>query len=147
MNNEIQSTWDLKKKLMDEHGELYRKFTTLILSLTAGAIGLLTTFRKDWVGDTDTYIYFANTALTLLLLSFISGLIVQHRIMVRPLHLTHQLEKLPLENDEDWDGEPIEFRRTPDMIERIAYNIQYLIFYAAVFFTVAYALLNINQST
>jgi len=90
----VQTPWELKKKLLDAHHDLYLKFTTLILSLSTGAIGLLTTFRTNWVGSLDTYLFLANLALGLLLVSFISGLIVQHRNMLRPLLHTRRVDEM-----------------------------------------------------
>jgi len=78
----------LVKELLDEHSDLYRSYSKLILSLSTGAIGLLTAFRKNWLtGDEDQWLFLALISMGLLLLAFISGLVLQHQIMLRPLSL------------------------------------------------------------
>ena len=140
----MQSEWELKKRLLDEHSDLYRKFTTLILSLSTGAIGLLTTFRSNWIADSDSYTIIAKIALALLLASFIAGIVVQHRIMLRPRALVNRVERLTNEAADKGSSEPIELRKEPDFKERIAYRIQTGSFYFAVLCVVAYVLINIR---
>lgn len=141
----MQTPSELKKKLLDEHHDLYRKFTTLILSLSTGAIGLLTTFRTNWIGSTDNCVALAKLALGLLLVSFISGLFVQHRNMLRPLLHTYRVDDIVSEAAGDGDGGQIEMRREPDIRERIAYKVQMWSFYIAVVSVVSYVLININS--
>lgn len=141
----MQTPWELKKKLLDEHHDLYRKFTTLILSLSTGAIGILTTFRANWIGSTDNYVNLAKAAIGLLLVSFVCGLVVQHRNMLRPLLHTHRVEKMTAKAIEGGEEGQIEIRREPDIKERIAYKVQIWSFYIAVIMVVAYALININS--
>jgi len=141
----VQTPWELKKKLLDEHHDLYRKFTTLILSLSTGAIGLLTTFRTNWIDSSDDCVTLANLALGLLLVSFISGLIVQHRNMLRPLLHTQRVDEKVSKATEKGDEGQLEIRREPDIKERIAYKVQIWSFYIAVVSVVSYVLININS--
>ena len=141
----MQTDWDLKKKLLDEHGDLYRKFTTLILSFSTGAIGLLIAFRSSWIKTTDTYVVLAKVGLALLLVSFIAGIIVQHSNMLRPLAITRRVDRLAKEAEEKESSDPVEVRREPDVKERIAYKIQIWSFYVAVVIVVIYVLINVNS--
>jgi len=141
----VQTPWELKKKLLDEHHDLYHKFTTLILSLSTGAIGLLTTFRTNWIGRSDNCVTLAKLALGLLLVSFISGLIVQHRNMLRPLLHAHRVDEKVNNATEDEEDGQLEIRREPDMKERFAYKVQIWSFYIAVVSVVSYVLININS--
>ena len=141
----MQNDWELKKKLLDEHHDLYRKFTTLILSLSTGAIGLLTTFRTNWVGSSDTCLQLANLALCLLLASFISGLIVQHQNMLRPLLHTRRVDEMVAQAVEKGQEGNLEIRLEPNIKERIAYKIQIWSFYIAVISVVSYVLINMNS--
>lgn len=123
-----------------DHQEQYRQFSKLILSLSTGSIGVLTAFKNNWVGAEDVWLWSAQTALILLLVSFFTGLAMQHILMVRPSTEANQLLafRAKIESSED----AISFSRKPSVIERIVFNFQLISFYAAISLVVLYVVRN-----
>ncbi len=141
----MQNDRDVIYKLLNEHGDLYLAYTKLILSLSTGAIGLLTTFRNNWVSDGDSYIVIAQLALTLFLISFFSGLVLQHQHMVRPNQLANKVLDQVAEAVKSGKTSAIDLPHTPSRIEQISYKCQIYTFYPAVLMVVLYVVTNINN--
>ena len=121
----MQTASELKYKLLNQHGDEYRSFTRLILSLSVACITIIASSGSVPLGTEHA---FYSAAFSLLSLSILFGVIVQHRIMMNPLWQVHQVEKLHHLSGQNQEAAPIELRRAPSKIERICFRLQTVLF-------------------
>ena len=117
----MKTKYELEYQLLNQHGEEYKAFTRLLLTLSVACMTILASV-KDLEG------IFHTVAFSLLFLSVLAGLLVQHRIMMNPLYQQHELTKKWEEAVANDDGSPIMLRRAPSKIERLFYRIQAVAF-------------------
>ena len=131
---------ELRKKLLDQHNEQYVAFTRLILTLATGSFSLLAALSGNFLSSAQ-YVGLAKAALPLLLVSMLAGVLVQHRLMLRPLHDLTEAEKINEKATAEEKLDPVLLRRRPSLLERMFFRAQLWSFLVAFFFLAAYALL------
>ena len=123
--NKIMTTpidpYEFRKKSLDHHFEQYLAFTRLILSLATGSFSLFAALSGNLLSNIQ-YVSIAKVVLPLLLVSMLSGVLVQYRLLLRPLHDLDKLAAL-LEIYKDQDN-PIIFRKLPSAVEKLFFHIQ-----------------------
>lgn len=140
MTTEIQTFEDLEKKLLDQHHEQYLAFTRLILTLSTGSFSLLASLSGNFLSSSQ-YIGVAKTALPLLFVSMLSGVLVQHRIMTAPINDLNRAKSLVDKAALEGKVEPIKLWRKPTKVEQIFYKIQLVSFLSAFICLGAYTML------
>ncbi|HLP97305.1 MAG TPA: hypothetical protein VK149_02550 [Sideroxyarcus sp.] len=132
---------DFVKRTLDHHFEQYLAFTRLILSLATGSFSLFTALSGTLLSSAQ-YVALAKAALPLLLVSMLSGVLVQYRIVHRPLRDLEKFEML--RQDALVKGEidmPILFRKLPSAIEQLFFRVQVASFVIAFILLSCYAVL------
>lgn len=122
--SEYSDPEDFKKRTLDEHFVQYLAFTRLILSLATGSFSLFAALSGVLLSSTQ-YVCLAKVALPLLLVSMLSGILVQYRIVCRPLRDLDkflQLQQGALERGEI--DQPIFLRKLPSLVEKIFFRVQ-----------------------
>lgn len=123
----MQTFDDLEHKLLNQHGDEYKAFTRLLLTISIACITILASVQSD-----GGWLY--ATASLLLFLSVLFGVLVQHRIMMNPIyHLEDAAEQVRVA-EESGSDEPIKIRRRPTKIEQVFYRLQASSFVAAFLF-------------
>lgn len=140
MTTEIQTFEDLEKKLLDQHHEQYLAFTRLVLTLSTGSFSLLASLSGNFLSSSQ-YIGVAKTALPLLFVSMLSGVLVQHRIMTAPINDLNRAKSLVDKAALEGKVEPIKLWRKPTKVEQIFYKIQLVSFLSAFICLGAYTML------
>lgn len=140
MANEIQTFEDLEKKLLDQHHEQYLAFTRLVLTLSTGSFSLLASLSGNFLSSSQ-YIGVAKTALPLLFVSMLSGVLVQHRVMTAPINDLNRAKALVDKAASEGKTDPIKLWRKPTNVEQIFYKIQLVSFLSAFICLGAYTLL------
>ncbi|WP_143089517.1 hypothetical protein [Marinospirillum celere] len=88
MDDVMQTFDDLEHKLLNQHGDEYKAFTRLLLTISIACITILASVKSD-----GGWLYIA--ASILLFLSVLFGVLVQHRIMMNPMyHLEDAAEQV-----------------------------------------------------
>lgn len=123
----MQTFDDLEHKLLNQHGDEYKAFTRLLLTISIACITILASVQSD-----GGWLYV--TASLLLFLSVLFGVLVQHRIMMNPIYHLEDAAEQMREAEESGSGEPIKIRRRPTKIERVFYRLQAFSFVAAFLF-------------
>lgn len=132
---------DFKKRTLDHHFEQYLAFTRLILSLSTGSFSLIAALSGNLLSSAQ-YVLLAKVSLPLLLVSMLSGVLVQYRVVYRPLHDLEKFDKLQQEALSKGETEtPILFRKLPSFVEQVAFRIQIGSFVLAFVLLSAYAVL------
>jgi hypothetical protein len=127
--NSSQTFADLEYKLLNQHHDEYAAFTRLILSLAVGSFSLLAALSGTLFANANA-IAFGKAAFPFLLVSILSGILVQHRIMMNPKWHLEDAAKLMAQRKAD-DPSPIELRRRPSHVERWFFRIHVSSFLAA----------------
>lgn len=120
----MQTFDELEHKLLNQHGDEYKAFTRLLLTISVACITILASVKSD-----SGWIYLS--ASLLLFLSVLFGVLVQHRIMMNPIYHLEDAAKLVRESEESGSDEPVKIRRRPTKIERVFYRLQATSFVAA----------------
>ena len=128
---EPQSSFELKGKLMNEHGDRYREFTRFLIALSAGFITLSVPIAR---GDASLLLKYSLVAH---LLSLFGGLVVQHQIMMAPIHHLCQAERLQQASPA---ATLLELRRSPSTAQRVLYKLQITCFLGGFALIAAYFL-------
>lgn len=125
MNRELSDIDDFRKRALDEHFEQYFAFTRLILSLATGSFSLFAALSGTLFSNPQ-YVALAKSALPLLLVSMLSGVLVQYRLFLRPLNDLKMYELLRIKqgHKKAQSENLIIFRRIPSVVERIAFHVQ-----------------------
>lgn len=123
----MQTFDDLEHKLLNQHGDEYKAFTRLLLTISIACITILASVQSD-----GGWLYV--TASLLLFLSVFFGVLVQHRIMMNPIYHLEDAAKQVREAEESGSDEPIKIRRTPTEVEQVFYRLQASSFVAAFLF-------------
>jgi len=123
----MQTFEELEKKLLNDHGNEYKTFTRLILSLSIGTLAFLISFQKNIVDESALYGYLSLISLSGFFISSFFGVLVQHRLMMRPLKDLEQAKKR-LSSQEGESDLPIRIYRKPELTERIFYKLQIILF-------------------
>lgn len=118
---------ELEHKLLNEHGDEYKAFTRLLLTISIACITILVSVKSN-----GGWLYVI--ASLLLFLSVLFGVIVQHRIMMNPIyHLEYAAEQVRKEKELGSDA-PIKIRRRPTKVEQVFYRLQVFSFVVAFLF-------------
>lgn len=126
----VQSFFELEQKLLNEHHGHYVTFTRLVLSLAVGCFALLAALRETLIASA-THLLFVQLAYPMLLVSILSGLLVQHRIMMNPIWHLDTAKARQEESVKTGDASPVELRRRPSAMERWIYRVQVASFVGA----------------
>ena len=122
--NESRTPLDFRKRTLDHHFEQYLAFTRLILSLATGSFSLFAALSGTLLSSSQ-YVALAKAALPLLLVSMLAGVLVQYRIVFRPLRDLEKLEILLREAEVKGETEqPILFRKLPSAVEQLFFRVQ-----------------------
>lgn len=122
---------DFIARNLNEHFERYTAFSRMMLSLAAGSLSLLValggqTFapgRAPWL---------LAIAFALLCVSVLAGVLVQWRLVFRPFRENQiALAHTARAADRGEPGAPIVLRKTPSLVERLAFQLQTWSFVAA----------------
>lgn len=105
----MQTFDELEHKLLNQHGDEYKAFTRLLLTISVACITILASVKSD-----SGWLYL--TASLLLFLSVLFGVLVQHRIMMNPIYHLEDAAKLVRESEESGSDEPVKIRRRPTKI-------------------------------
>lgn len=132
---------DFRKRTLDHHFEQYLAFTRLILSLSTGSFSLMAALSGNLLSSAQ-YVLLAKVSLPLLLVSMLSGVLVQYRVVYRPLRDLEKFDKLRQEALSKGETKtPILFRKLPSFVEQVAFRIQIGSFVLAFVLLSAYAVL------
>lgn len=123
----MQTFDDLEHKLLNQHGDEYKAFTRLLLTISIACITILASVKSD-----GGWLYL--TASMLLFLSVLFGVLVQHRIMMNPMYHLEDAAEQVRKAEELGSDAPIKIRRRPTKIERVFYRLQASSFVAAFLF-------------
>ena len=116
---------ELKTQLLNEHHERYVAFTRLLVTLSIAFITLLASSSAS-ANMPASWLF--RGAVACQLFSLVFGLIVQHQIMIEPIHHLEDAERKLPSSREDWDGKAIELRRPPRSTHQYAYKLQMAFF-------------------
>jgi len=126
----MQTFEELEKKLLNEHHDLYVSFTRLLLTLSTGSLTLLVAFRGSTPLQTnDTSNITLILTWSLFIISIITGVLVQYRLMMRPLD---DINNARISNENAKDNQPIKLFRKPKKRDWVAFSIQVYTFIFAV---------------
>ena len=127
MGRVMQTFDDLEHKLLNQHGDEYKAFTRLLLTISIACITVLASVKTDagWL-----YV----TASVLLFLSVLFGVLVQHRIMMNPIYHLEDAAEQVRKARESGSEDDIKIRRRPTKIEQVFYRLQASSFVAAFLF-------------
>ena len=132
---------DFLKRTLDHHFEQYLVFTRLILSLATVSFSLFAALSGTLLSSAQ-YVALAKAAPPLLLVSILSGVLVQYRIVYRPLRDLERFEVLRQEALAKGETEtPILFRKLPSFVEQAAFRVQIGSFVVAFILLSCYAVL------
>jgi len=131
---------DFRKRTLDHHFEQYLAFTRLILTLATGSFSMFAALSGTLLSSTQ-YVALAKAALPLLLVSMLSGVLVQYRVVYRPLRDLEKFDKLQQAALAQEKYEPIYFRKLPSSVERAAFRVQVGSFVLAFILLSCYAVL------
>lgn len=115
----------LRKQLLDEHHATYVQFTKQLLTLAAGCLSLLTALAENIFPSPGELSATISTKLAwpLLLSSMLAGLLVQHRLLQRPID-----DLVRAERQNSAPGMELQrtflLRRQPSLVERHAFQWQ-----------------------
>ena len=132
---------DFVKRTLDHHFEQYLAFTRLILSLATGSFSLFAALSGTLLSSAQ-YVALAKAALPLLLVSMLSGVLVQYRIVFRPLRDLDRFQRLQQAAlDKGETDQSIYLRKTPSLVEMVSFRVQVGSFVVAFILLSAYAVL------
>lgn len=115
----------LRKQLLDEHHAMYVQFTKQLLTLAAGCLSLLTALSESLFPSSAGPVAELATKIAwpLLLSSMLAGLLVQHRLLQRPIDDLVRAETLAAAQGKE-SRTLFQFRRPPSRVERHAFQWQ-----------------------
>lgn len=120
----MQTFDDLEHKLLNQHGDEYKAFTRLLLTISIACITILASVKTD-----TGWLYVA--ASVLLFLSVLFGVLVQHRIMMNPIYHLEDAAEQVRKAEESGSDDAVKIWRRPTKIEQVFYRLQASSFVAA----------------
>ena len=136
---------DFRRRMLDAHFEQYLAFTRLLLSLATGSFSLLAALSGNLLPGTH-YPGLAKVVLPLLLVSMLAGVLVQYRVVYRPLRDLAKFARFrQAALDRGHTDQPIILRKLPSTFERMAFHLQIGSFALAFVFLSSFVVLSVNS--
>ncbi len=142
----MQTFDDLEKKWLDAHHVEYKYFTRLLLTFSVSAMTFLIAFQQQYAAKDKEWRWMALAALSGLLISSASGLLIQHRLMHNYLDRLERARRLQEAALKSGDGSPIKIWQKPTQRERWYYRIQLVAFFVSYLFLTLYAFRNLQKA-
>jgi hypothetical protein len=132
----MQTFDELEHKLLNQHGDEYKSFTRLLLTLSVACLTVLAS--NNFKPGSSLVLLLA---LSLQFISVLFGVFVQHRIMMNPIYhlqLAQKSQAQVVKNQDETAA--IKILRKPTNFEQIFYRLQCASFILAFFFLALYAI-------